>query len=148
MSRPLHRVSRLGWLALAAWILLSAAIAWLVVVGMNLEHRISSQDATLLDGYCGVGLFGATVGRGADRVIGIESSQRAVAFARRNLAAEGIDAQGEVTIRIEVDGMVHSGRAADQDILVASARAYMQALNRMIAARTHATSTVTLAATA
>ena len=45
---------------------------------------------------------------------------------------EGLDAQGEVTIRIDVDNMIHSGRAADQDILVASARAYMNAINRAV----------------
>ena len=45
---------------------------------------------------------------------------------------EGIDAQGEVTIRIEADGGSHVGRAADTDILVASARAYMHALNRYL----------------
>ena len=46
---------------------------------------------------------------------------------------EGIDAQGEVTIRIEADGGAYTGRAADTDILVASARAYLHALNRSIA---------------
>jgi 2-isopropylmalate synthase len=46
---------------------------------------------------------------------------------------EGIDAQGEVTIRIEQDGKTYTGRAADTDIIVASARAYMSALNRMVA---------------
>ncbi len=46
---------------------------------------------TLLDGYCGVGLFGATVGAGAARVIGIESANEAVESARRNLSAAGID---------------------------------------------------------
>ncbi len=45
---------------------------------------------------------------------------------------EGLDAQGEVTIRIEVDEMIYTGRAADQDILVASARAYMTAINRAL----------------
>ena len=45
---------------------------------------------------------------------------------------EGIDAQGEVTIRIEVDGATYIGRAADIDILVASARAYMNAINRYL----------------
>ncbi len=45
---------------------------------------------------------------------------------------EGIDAQGEVTIRIEADGGAYSGRAADTDILVASARAYLHALNRYL----------------
>ena len=47
---------------------------------------------------------------------------------------EGIDAQGEVTIRIEADGGTYSGRAADTDILVASARAYVHAINRHLAA--------------
>jgi 2-isopropylmalate synthase len=46
---------------------------------------------------------------------------------------EGIDAQGEVTIRVETDGDAYQGRAADTDILVASARAYLHALNRSIA---------------
>ena len=51
---------------------------------------------------------------------------------------EGIDAQGEVTIRIEVDGITHTGRAADQDILVASARAYVNAVNRYLTGKTGA----------
>ncbi len=46
---------------------------------------------------------------------------------------EGIDAQGEVTIRIEQDGRTYTGRSADTDIIVASAKAYMNALNRMVA---------------
>lgn len=45
---------------------------------------------------------------------------------------EGIDAQGEVTIRIMQDGKTYTGRAADTDIIVSSAKAYMSALNRMI----------------
>ena len=47
---------------------------------------------------------------------------------------EGIDAQGEVTIRIEAGGTSYVGRASDTDILVASARAYVYALNRHAAA--------------
>ena len=47
-------------------------------------------------------------------------------------ATEGLDAQGEVTIRIEVEGVTYTGRASDQDILVASARAYMNAVNRYL----------------
>ena len=50
---------------------------------------------------------------------------------------EGIDAQGEVTIRMEADGGSYTGRAADTDILVASARAYMHALNRYLNAMEH-----------
>jgi 23S rRNA (uracil1939-C5)-methyltransferase len=46
---------------------------------------------TLLDGFCGVGLFGATVGQDAARVIGIDSSREAIVAARSNLRNVGID---------------------------------------------------------
>jgi 23S rRNA (uracil1939-C5)-methyltransferase len=49
------------------------------------------DDETMLDGYCGVGLFGATVGRDAARVVGVESSPRAAKYARRNLTASGVE---------------------------------------------------------
>ena len=48
---------------------------------------------------------------------------------------EGIDAIGEVLIRIESDGITYTGRGASTDIIVASAKAYMNALNRLLAAR-------------
>jgi len=48
---------------------------------------------------------------------------------------EGIDAIGEVLIRIESNGVNYSGRGADTDIIVASAKAYMNALNRLLAVK-------------
>ena len=48
---------------------------------------------------------------------------------------EGIDAIGEVLIRIESDGASYTGRGADMDIIVASAKAYMNALNRLLAVK-------------
>jgi len=48
---------------------------------------------------------------------------------------EGIDAMGEVLIRIESDGVTYTGRGVDTDIIVASAKAYMNALNRLLNAR-------------
>jgi 2-isopropylmalate synthase len=51
---------------------------------------------------------------------------------------EGIDAQGEVMIRVESDGRSYVGRGADTDIIVASAKAYMNALNRAIAVKRRA----------
>ncbi len=45
---------------------------------------------------------------------------------------EGIDAQGGVMIRIESEGRSYVGRGADTDIIVASAKAYMNALNRLL----------------
>ncbi|BAQ34654.1 2-isopropylmalate synthase [Dehalococcoides sp. THU3] len=44
----------------------------------------------------------------------------------------GIDALGEVLIRIESDGVTYTGRGSDTDIIVASAKAYMNALNRLL----------------
>jgi len=48
---------------------------------------------------------------------------------------EGIDAIGEVTIRIESGGRIYSGRGANTDIIVASAKAYMNALNKLVAVK-------------
>jgi 2-isopropylmalate synthase len=48
---------------------------------------------------------------------------------------EGIDAIGEVLIRIESNGASYTGRGADTDIIVASAKAYMNALNRLLAVK-------------
>ena len=45
---------------------------------------------------------------------------------------EGIDALGEVTIRIRSNGRIYSGHSADTDVVVASANAYVNALNRLI----------------
>ncbi|MGN0287358.1 MAG: 2-isopropylmalate synthase [Atopobiaceae bacterium] len=45
----------------------------------------------------------------------------------------GIDAIGEVTVRIVAeDGKVFTGRGSDNDIVVSSAKAYVNAINRMI----------------
>ncbi|MDX1920876.1 MAG: 2-isopropylmalate synthase [Candidatus Caenarcaniphilales bacterium] len=44
---------------------------------------------------------------------------------------EGIDAQGEVTIRIKYQNKIFSGYSADTDILVASAKAYLNAVNKL-----------------
>jgi len=46
---------------------------------------------------------------------------------------EGIDAMGEVTIRLRHQGVLYSGHAADTDIVVAAAQAFVNALNRLVA---------------
>ncbi len=48
---------------------------------------------------------------------------------------EGTDAQAEVSVRLSDDGMVCAGKGADPDTLVASARAYVSALNKIFARR-------------
>jgi len=48
---------------------------------------------------------------------------------------KGTDAQAEVTVRLEEDGKTVNGHAADVDTVVASAKAYANALNRLITKR-------------
>ena len=48
-----------------------------------------------------------------------------------NAITGGTDAQGEVTVRLERDGRIVNGNGADTDIIVASAKAYLNALNKL-----------------
>ncbi|MFQ5535045.1 MAG: 2-isopropylmalate synthase [Sphingomonadales bacterium] len=48
---------------------------------------------------------------------------------------EETDAQAEVTVRLEENGKTVNGRGADTDTLVASARAYVNALNKLLVKR-------------
>jgi len=47
----------------------------------------------------------------------------------------GTDAQAEVSVRLQEDGQSVTGRGADTDTLVASARAYLNALNKLLVKR-------------
>ena len=49
---------------------------------------------------------------------------------------EGIDAQGRVNVQVSnADGEVFGGFGADTDIIVASAKAYLNASNRLLMSR-------------
>ncbi len=48
-----------------------------------------------------------------------------------NAITGGTDAQAEVSVRIEEDGVLANGQAADTDIVVASAKAFVHALNKL-----------------
>lgn len=56
-----------------------------------------------------------------------------------NNITSGTDSQGEVTIRLSKNGRIVNGLGADTDIVIASARAYLNALNKIhsTAARSH-----------
>ncbi|KAA2214764.1 2-isopropylmalate synthase [Teichococcus oryzae] len=47
----------------------------------------------------------------------------------------GTDAQARVTVRLEEDGKLVDGQGADTDTIIASARAYVHALNKLLAKR-------------
>jgi 2-isopropylmalate synthase len=54
---------------------------------------------------------------------------------------EGTDAQAEVSVRLEENGMTVNGQGADTDTMVASARAYVNALNKLLVKRQKAADT-------
>lgn len=56
-----------------------------------------------------------------------------------NNISGGTDAQGEVTVRLEKDGRIVNGQGADTDIVIASAKAYVNAVNKLLSGkdRTH-----------
>jgi 2-isopropylmalate synthase len=84
----------------------------------------------LMDAAIGTGPVDA-VYKAINRVVGIEN--QLIEFSVQSVTA-GIDALGEVTIRIRHGQRVFSGHAANTDIVVASAHAYLHALNRLYSA--------------
>jgi 2-isopropylmalate synthase len=48
---------------------------------------------------------------------------------------EGTDAQATVSVRMEEDGKIAMGQSADTDTVVASAKAYINALNKLLVRR-------------
>lgn len=49
-----------------------------------------------------------------------------------NNITSGTDSQGEVTVRLEKGGRIVNGQGADTDIVIASAKAYINALSKML----------------
>ena len=90
---------------------------------------IGPDQEVVIDASTGNGPVDA-VCRAIDRVIG--SSSKLVDFNVQSVT-EGIDSIGTVTIRIENSGQTYTGRGASTDIIVASAKAYLSAVNRMLA---------------
>jgi 2-isopropylmalate synthase len=95
---------------------------------------VGPDGSTKQDAAIGTGPVDA-IYQAINRVMGVQNELTEFSV---KAVTEGIDAQGEVTIRIEADGGAYTGRAADTDILVASARAYLHALNRHLNATAHA----------
>jgi 2-isopropylmalate synthase len=52
-----------------------------------------------------------------------------------NNITSGTDSQGEVTVRLAKGGRIVNGQGADTDIVVASAKAYINALNKLLSKR-------------
>ncbi len=87
------------------------------------------EGEELTDAAIGTGPVDA-VYRAINRVIDIPNEL--IEFSVQSVT-QGIDALGEVTIRLKHEEVIFSGHAANTDIIVASALAYTSALNRLYA---------------
>jgi 2-isopropylmalate synthase len=92
---------------------------------------IAPDGQSLADAALGTGPVDA-VYKAINRIVGIPN--RLTEFTVKSIT-EGIDAIGEVLIRIESEGVTYTGRGASTDIIVASAKAYMNALNRLLSVK-------------
>jgi 2-isopropylmalate synthase len=60
----------------------------------------------------------------------IDSGCNLLLYSVNNITT-GTDSQGEVTVRVEKDRRIVNGTGSDTDIVIASAKAYLNALNKM-----------------
>ena len=90
---------------------------------------VDPEGRTLTEAATGTGP-GDAVYKAINRMVKVPN---ALTEYRVDAVTDGIDALGDVTIRIEKDGRAYVGRGSDTDIIVASAKAYMNALNRLLA---------------
>jgi 2-isopropylmalate synthase len=84
----------------------------------------------LMDAAIGTGPVDA-IYKAINRVVQVPNEL--IEFSVQSVTA-GIDAIGEVTIRLKHADRIYSGRSANTDIIVASAQAYVNALNRLYSA--------------
>jgi len=88
------------------------------------------EGEELSDAAIGTGPVDAVYGA-IDRVVNMSSEL--IEYTVQSVTA-GIDALGEVTVRLRHDGRIFSGHAANTDVIVASAHAYINAINRLYGA--------------
>jgi 2-isopropylmalate synthase len=89
---------------------------------------LSPDGREIADAALGTGPVDA-VYKAINRLVGVPN--RLIEFSIQAVTA-GIDAIGEVTIRIESEGRIFTGRGANTDIIVASTYAYVNALNKLV----------------
>ena len=96
--------------------------------------RLATPDGrTLVQTSTGTGPVDATY-KAINALAGVENEL--TEFSVKSVT-EGIDANGEVFVRIEKDGKSYTGRGVDTDIIVAAAKAVLQAINRLLYVHTH-----------
>ncbi|MBA5778986.1 2-isopropylmalate synthase [Stappia sp. F7233] len=93
------------------------------ILTMDIDGRHETREAT------GDGPVDATF----NAIKAIVPHQATLSLYQVHAVTEGTDAQAEVSVRLEANGRITTGKGADTDTLVASARAYVSALNKLLA---------------
>jgi len=82
----------------------------------------------ITDAACGNGPVDAAF-RCIARIVGLEVKLQDYEL---KAVTQGTDALGEAAVKVEIGGQIFSGRATSTDIIEASARAYLNAINRSL----------------
>ena len=91
--------------------------------------RIENQEFT------GTASGGGVVDASLKAIESLVDTQATLILYSVNNITTGTDAQGEVTVRLEKGGRIVNGQGADTDIVIASAKAYINAVNKLLAPR-------------
>ncbi|HAZ78473.1 MAG TPA: 2-isopropylmalate synthase [Porticoccaceae bacterium] len=90
-------------------------VAKIIIRHQDHEHRVESTGSGAVDA-----IFNA--------IESLMESSAELQLYSVNAVTQGTDSQGEVTVRLQKDGRIINGQGADTDILVASAKAYLNAV--------------------
>jgi len=93
----------------------------------------SSNITISIDGaeQTGTATGGGTVDASYKAIESIVNSEADLQLYSVNNITSGTDSQGEVTVRLQKAGHIVNGQGSDTDIVVASVKAYINALNKM-----------------
>lgn len=95
------------------------------IITMNIDGQHVTRETT------GDGPVDATF----NAIRGLIPHEAVLSLYQVSAVTEGTDAQAEVSVRLEEGGMTVTGKGADTDTIVASARAYVSALNKLMTRR-------------
>ncbi|MBL8023883.1 MAG: 2-isopropylmalate synthase [Elusimicrobia bacterium] len=90
--------------------------------------RLKKEGKVFQEAACGDGPVDAAY-RAMDKITGLSPELKD--YTLRSLSS-GTDAQGDVVVKVENQGLVVSGKGTSTDIVEASAKAYLNALNKII----------------
>jgi 2-isopropylmalate synthase len=95
--------------------------------------RLKKEGQSFQDSGLGDGPVDAVLAA-VDAITGLKGRLQDYAI---RAATSGKDAIGEVSVKVDFDGTLVAGKGASTDVIEASARAYLNALNRLLATTGH-----------